>query len=293
VPPHRLLALVESPLPEVADDDDETFWRIVDEHPLCLAQNRSRFDALKLSDFYSRRELHALELYSDWFRPAGIEFELEAGIPSPMEHTKTFLFDDGRRDFSERDRSLLNLLRPHLAQLHHAATVRRLADGARSVIEDGRDLGERGLLLVDAHGAIEVASPRARRLLAAYAPASGTRLPASLAAWLDAQRAGARVGRGTTALTIAGPGGTLLAELDRRGDTDVVLLEECVALGETALSTREHEVLALVRDGLRNAEIAEALWVSPATVRKHLENIYDKLGVHTRTAAVARVHGAG
>ena len=61
----------------------------------------------------------------------------------------------------------------------------------------------------------------------------------------------------------------------------------------SSLSAREREVLALVRDGLRNAEIAEALWVSPATVRKHLENIYEKLGVHTRTAAVARAHGSG
>lgn len=37
-----------------------------------------------------------------------------------------------------------------------------------------------------------------------------------------------------------------------------------------------------------NAEVAEALWLSPATVRKHLENAFAKLGVRTRTAAVAR-----
>jgi DNA-binding CsgD family transcriptional regulator len=37
-----------------------------------------------------------------------------------------------------------------------------------------------------------------------------------------------------------------------------------------------------------NAEVAEALWISPGTVRKHLENAYAKLGVRTRTAAVAR-----
>jgi hypothetical protein len=42
-------------------------------------------------------------------------------IPSPLDHTKTFLFDDGRRDFTERDRALLNLLQPHLAQLDRAA----------------------------------------------------------------------------------------------------------------------------------------------------------------------------
>ena len=54
-----------------------------------------------------------------------------------------------------------------------------------------------------------------------------------------------------------------------------------------ALTTREREVLRLVAEGLTNAAIAERLWISPGTVRRHLENVYSKLGVHTRTAAVA------
>jgi DNA-binding CsgD family transcriptional regulator len=54
------------------------------------------------------------------------------------------------------------------------------------------------------------------------------------------------------------------------------------------LTAREREILDLVADGGTNAEIAERLWVSPGTVRKHLDNIYAKLGVHTRTAAVTR-----
>jgi DNA-binding CsgD family transcriptional regulator len=55
------------------------------------------------------------------------------------------------------------------------------------------------------------------------------------------------------------------------------------------LSPREHEVLALVAEGRTNIEIGRLLWISPGTVRKHLENAYEKLGVHTRTAAVAAV----
>jgi DNA-binding CsgD family transcriptional regulator len=58
------------------------------------------------------------------------------------------------------------------------------------------------------------------------------------------------------------------------------------ALGLTA---RELEVLALVADGCSNAEVAGALWLSPLTVRKHLENVFAKLGVHTRAEAVALV----
>jgi DNA-binding CsgD family transcriptional regulator len=279
----QALALVESPVPDpLADDEDDLFWRVVDDLPLCRAQRRGRFDALKISDFHNRRELHRLEIYADWFRPWGVEYELEVGIPSPLAHTKTFLFDDSRRDFSERDRTLLNVLQPHLANLYRAAEIRRFADTARAVVEDGRDLGERGLLVVDVLGIIEVASPLARRLLDAYAAER------DLLEWLEAQRAARRP---PVALTIDGPSGTLVAELDRRGPAEIVVLEERVA--PAALSTREVEVLALVADGLRNAEIAEALWVSPATVRKHLENIYEKLGVHTRTAAVAQVRGTG
>ena len=58
------------------------------------------------------------------------------------------------------------------------------------------------------------------------------------------------------------------------------------------LTSREHEVVLLVAEGLTNADIARQLWISPGTVRRHLENVFAKLDVHTRTAAVARLrHG--
>jgi DNA-binding CsgD family transcriptional regulator len=54
------------------------------------------------------------------------------------------------------------------------------------------------------------------------------------------------------------------------------------------LTEREVEVLRLVAHGRTNQEVAMLLVVSPHTVRKHLENAYAKLGVHTRTAAARR-----
>jgi DNA-binding NarL/FixJ family response regulator len=47
------------------------------------------------------------------------------------------------------------------------------------------------------------------------------------------------------------------------------------------------EVLRLLPRGLSNAEIAEALFVSPRTVQTHLTNLYGKLGVGGRAEAVA------
>jgi DNA-binding CsgD family transcriptional regulator len=55
------------------------------------------------------------------------------------------------------------------------------------------------------------------------------------------------------------------------------------------LTAREAEILELVAAGLTNAAIAERLWVSPGTVKKHLENVYAKLGVANRAAAVVRI----
>ena len=92
-------------------------------------------------------------------------------------------------------------------------------------------------------------------------------------------------------MTVERGTGCLLIEYVPGETDDLLILEERRRTEDdaAALTPREQEVIALVADGLRNSEIAERLWVSPATVRKHLENIYDKLGVHTRTAAVAQV----
>ncbi|MGW3508162.1 response regulator [Streptomyces sp. NPDC000994] len=60
-----------------------------------------------------------------------------------------------------------------------------------------------------------------------------------------------------------------------------------------ALSRRELEVLELVRDGLSNLQISKRLFLSQATVKSHLVHIYAKLGVESRTAAVAAATGQG
>jgi DNA-binding CsgD family transcriptional regulator len=57
------------------------------------------------------------------------------------------------------------------------------------------------------------------------------------------------------------------------------------------LTSREREVVARVAEGRTNHEIGLLLGISPHTVRKHLENVYEKLGTHTRTGAVAAVFG--
>jgi LuxR family maltose regulon positive regulatory protein len=59
------------------------------------------------------------------------------------------------------------------------------------------------------------------------------------------------------------------------------------------LSDREVEVLRLIATGLSNADAGRKLFIAPSTVKKHLENIYAKLGTRNRTQAIARAREAG
>jgi DNA-binding NarL/FixJ family response regulator len=59
------------------------------------------------------------------------------------------------------------------------------------------------------------------------------------------------------------------------------------------LSPREREVLALLSEGLGNAQIAEHLSISEKTVRNHVSNLFDKLGVWTRAQAIVFARDRG
>ena len=58
-------------------------------------------------------------------------------------------------------------------------------------------------------------------------------------------------------------------------------------VGETDLSPREIEILTLAASGKTNRAIAEALGISPSTIKFHLNNVYSKLGVSSRTSAIS------
>ncbi|MFZ3117913.1 MAG: helix-turn-helix transcriptional regulator, partial [Variovorax sp.] len=62
-------------------------------------------------------------------------------------------------------------------------------------------------------------------------------------------------------------------------------------VADAALTPRETEVLSWLAKGKTNRDIAEILGMSPRTVNKHLEHIFEKLGVETRSAAAALATG--
>jgi DNA-binding CsgD family transcriptional regulator len=265
---------------DAVEIDHDVAWRaMLEEHPLCSRQQEGAFRPIKLSDFLTLRELHRTWVYDNWFQPLGVEHELEVAIPSPWWHTKQFLFDRaGGPDFTERDCLVLDFLQPHLARLWRSARTRRLLSAALVQLDRVDEHSRRGVILLGLGGEVEFASPPTQRLLPEFFPGvSPDRLPVALQEWLES---------GTASPLIRRRGARQLSV--HRAD-DALLLEE--RHEEVQLTAREREVLTWVAQGKTNAEIARLLWLAPSTVRKHLENTYAKLGVSTRTGAVARFLG--
>jgi DNA-binding CsgD family transcriptional regulator len=281
----RLLGYVLRPGDDDEDEDEDGDipdheWEQMNDHPICRQwRHDGRFSALRLSDVISRRELRQSRFYAESFAPWGIEYELKVRLPSPPWHGKTFAFHRrAARDFTARDRLVLELLTPHFTRIWHEARTRRLLGTALGELDRADEQGPRGVIFFGADGEAEFMSASAHRLLRDFFPAvAGCQVPVALAGWCE--------------------NGCSQSRLRRRGErrlvvqrtVDSLILEERVE--KVPLTARERDVLSWVARGKTNAEIAQLLWLAPSTVRKHLENVYAKLGVNTRTAAVARFLG--
>ncbi|WP_202865962.1 helix-turn-helix transcriptional regulator [Kribbella turkmenica] len=164
---------------------EDLFWRSYWNDGVCSRPQRTGdyVSVWKVSDYLSARQV-ARSAIGEWFRVVGVRSEIAVPFPpSGSEDRRLLLFRGPGRDFTERERLLLRMLRPHLVEVY-------------------RDLERR-----------------------------------------------------------------------RAGIPD--------------LTSRQLELLRLVAEGHSNTQIARRLFVAEGTVRKHLENIYERLGVTSRTAAVA------
>jgi DNA-binding CsgD family transcriptional regulator len=119
---------------EDGSDADLTHWHHYWDCRPCSYPDRSADlrSVVTITDFYSARQWHSTGMYTDYYRPLGIEHELmlcmPAGTPGtsgPGRTLRLFLFRGQGPDFSERDRALLTLLRPHLYEAYLDAERRR------------------------------------------------------------------------------------------------------------------------------------------------------------------------
>jgi DNA-binding CsgD family transcriptional regulator len=173
--------------PSVDEDAlDAVFWSQYWSCPACSYPDWTGdvVSVMRLSDFYTRRQLHNSGIWTEYMRLTGDEHEMMLCLPSQPGNTlRLVLWRGPGSDFSERDRTLLTLLRPHL--------------------------------------------------------------DARFRQWRQRQQV-------------------------------------------PMLTSRQWDLLRLVAAGHTNRQIARRLHITEGTVRTHLENIFERLQVTSRTAAVAR-----
>jgi DNA-binding CsgD family transcriptional regulator len=169
----------EPPSPSV----EAAFHTLGWQNPMHCRLHAREQRVLRLSDFLTRRQRRALEYDATVWRPHGIDDGLRVWLPAKPNRARSIYLERSRKNYTDRELTLVSLLRPHLVRMRVNAGFRRRMNGYRG------------------------------------------------------------------------------------------------------LTPRETEVLGWIARGRTNGDIAGLLFISPHTVRKHVENIFEKLEVRTRTAA--------
>ena len=142
---------------------------------------------LKLSDFVSTRELHRLPIYNDLFHPMGYEDQIGVMLTPVQPTSRAIALGRDRRSFTEDDRELLALIRPHLAQAYRNAQDLSRARNALTAEEEHQQ--SLGMCLVDLDGAgrpHQLSSLAARWLRRYFNHRRSRELPPALRDWLGA-----------------------------------------------------------------------------------------------------------
>jgi DNA-binding CsgD family transcriptional regulator len=280
-------------------DVDEISSRLMHEHP--LIDYHLRFPdgrAVRLSDVISQRQFHRLALYNEVFRRMRIERLLVSTFSASADGVMlAVVLARSGRDFSDRDRMVLDFLRPHLAQAWRNASVLGRWQRDLRMIEEGVEASLRCAVMIVAGEEIRYASRHALTLCERFFGGCPARVPGRIGKWLRAREvraAGAEDRFSPEApLTVeAGAHRLIIHAASRAGaDGTVLLLEEdspddpAAALMVLGLSRRETQVLMWVTRGKTSAEAAVILGVTRRAIDKHLEHIFNKLGVENRTSA--------
>ena len=256
--------------------------------------------AYKLSDFLSVSHYHALPLYQNLYRQLRYEDQLGFMLfPRGSELISIGLARD-RRSFTERDRQTLNLVSPYVAQAYRRAEqLERLQRTLRESDFGRANTRVTAIVLDTRHRPLRFGEGAQEWIRNFFPddPGNPASLPETIAEWLEGKRADA--GR----VSSAGGHDTLVQECEGQRLAFRLLpglrgTERILALGlqrqagaahwllPRILTPRETEVLLEVEEGKSNDEVSVALDISPLTVRKHLEHIFEKLQVASRTAAV-------
>jgi DNA-binding CsgD family transcriptional regulator len=211
-----------------------------------------------------------------------------------------------RRTFTERDRSVMNIVRLHISEACRTAKM-HAAIPQPSLVETLEPLVGGSIVVLNETGAVQFCSKQAQNYLETFFPTENLfsgGLPPTVGQWVRREIAAFRTNelafrppqplhvlRGERRLHIrlATTGNGPVHILVLRAEDPALQLQRLSSLG---LGSRATEVLYWLSKGKTNAEISIILGARPRTVEKHVEGILAKLGVENRvTAALVATQG--
>jgi DNA-binding CsgD family transcriptional regulator len=254
------------------------FAELVWQNPLAAHFTRTGdASAQRMSDFISRRDLHRLELYDLFYRPIGTEHQLAFTVPAEGRLIGITL-SRCTRDFSDIDRELLDRVREIVVPLYRNLLDRARLKAVLAALDSaGAEQAPVAVFVVHGGGALEATHARAERLLSVLV--AEEHALRQLREW-EPLRLSVR-GEGLLASYVYGDPGGLDAIALHAGPRPAAGV-----LRGMGLTARQADVLEMICAGASNIEIARALTLSEHTVRHHIEEIYRRLGVRSRIAAV-------
>ena len=252
-------------------------------HPLLAAHVARRRGALRLTEAVEYGRLTHSELFGDLLHPSGFDFGMAIGVRTEGAEAVVAGLGRAEREFSERDRDLLDLVRPGLEGAVRATQARERLEQALAA---GPPPGT-AVVLLNRFAEIELSSVDAERWLAEhFGPADHPGwLPGPVAEWLALP---------PRPPLISDRNGRRLTIRLLQGEPHALLLEEEVtsfraaALDRLGLTARESEVLRAASAIDNEQDIAWVLFLSLHAVRERLERLEAKLDVRTAADAVAR-----
>lgn len=235
------------------------------EHPL-IANGPEQGDlrVRKISDFLTQPAYHRLGLYQEVYRHLGVEYQIAASVSGGPGHATALAISRQRRDFTERERELLQHLQPQLTLAFRNLIV---ANEAKRQLDETtlalKTLGS-SAVVISATGRILRCEEASRLQMAKYfAPSTGALLSEELRRWVGEQLAlGTSLEPLAGILTRGGPRGTLtlrLAPLRPPKEWLLILSEAApqnieAGLQPLGLSRRQSEVVPWLLEGKTNRE---------------------------------------
>ena len=269
------------------------------EHPGIRYSHVHRGQAVAIADLLPLYQWKKTGLYNEVFSKLGMHEQLGASFPYALPNLCGVVVNRSRRTFTQRDRTVLNILRFHISEACKTAKMQvailspELADTLESLVGES-------IIVLNRTGTVQFCSAIARNYLEAFFPMEKPfkgGLPLTVEKWV--RREIAAFGTSDLAVRLPQPLKVLLGDRSlqiRLASTNsksahllVLQVEDPTLqlkkLSSLGLGLRATEVLYWLAKGKTNGEIGIILGARPRTIEKHVEGILAKLGVENRVAA--------